>query len=51
MKEPTDPTNIPWRSQTPDGQVLLSMPWEIFVLGVAVLSIFNLFLALRRAQR
>lgn len=37
---------IPWESQTKDGQVLLSMPWEIFVLGVAVLSIINLFLAI-----
>ena len=40
------PAKIPWQSQTPDGQVLLSMPWEIFVLGVAILSIVNLFLAL-----
>ena len=38
--------SIPWQSQTKDGQVLLSMPWEIFVLGVAVLSILNLGLAL-----
>ena len=37
---------IPWQSQTKDGQVLLSMPWEIFVLGVASLSIVNLFLAI-----
>ena len=37
---------IPWGSQTPDGQVFLGLPWEIFVLGVAVLSIINLFLAL-----
>ena len=43
-KAPTD--EIPWRSQTPDGQVLLSMPWEIFVLGVSLLSILNLVLAL-----
>lgn len=41
-----DPEKIPWQSQTPDGQVLLSMPWEIFVLGVAILSIANLFLAI-----
>jgi voltage-gated potassium channel len=41
-----DPAKIPWQSQTPDGQVLLSMPWEIFVLGVAILSIVNLFLAI-----
>ena len=38
--------SIPWQSQTKDGQVLLSMPWEIFVLGVASLSIVNLFLAI-----
>lgn len=44
MKERGDPARIPWQSQTPDGQVLLSMPWEIFVLGCAVLSIVNLFL-------
>jgi Ion transport protein len=37
---------IPWGRQTEDGQVLLSMPWEIFVLGVAVLSIVNLILAI-----
>lgn len=38
--------DIPWGTQTPDGQVLLSMPWEVFVLGVALLSIGNLFLAI-----
>ena len=37
---------IPWNSQTEDGQVLLGMPWEIFVLGCALLSIFNLVLAI-----
>jgi hypothetical protein len=41
-----DPEAIPWQSQTKDGQVLLSMPWEIFVLCVAVLSIVNLGLAI-----
>ncbi len=41
-----DPSRIPWESQTEDGQVLLSMPWEVFVLGVALLSITNLFLAI-----
>jgi voltage-gated potassium channel len=40
-----DIEEIPWSSQTDDGQVLLTMPWEIFVLGVAVLSIVNIFLA------
>jgi voltage-gated potassium channel len=33
---------IPWNSQTEDGQVLLGMAWEIFVLGCAILSIVNL---------
>jgi voltage-gated potassium channel len=44
----TDTTTdaIPWNSQTEDGQVLLGMPWEIFVLGCALLSILNLVLAL-----
>jgi voltage-gated potassium channel len=46
MTTKRDTKAIPWGSQTPDGQVLLSMPWEIFVLGVAVLSIANLVLAL-----
>ncbi len=35
-----------WGMQSADGQVLLSMPWEIFVLAVAILSIVNLVLAL-----
>jgi Ion transport protein len=37
---------VPWNSQTEDGQVLLGMPWEIFVLGCALLSILNLVLAI-----
>lgn len=37
---------IPWNSQTDDGQVLLGMPWEIFVLGCALLSIVNLALVI-----
>ena len=45
MSDEHDPTAIPWNSQTEDGQVLLGMPWEIFVLGCAVLSILNLVLA------
>jgi voltage-gated potassium channel len=40
------PERIPWGSQTPDGQVLLSMPWEVFVFGVSMLSIINMFLVL-----
>ena len=35
---------IPWVSQTKDGQVLLSVSWELFVLGVSILSIVNLCL-------
>ena len=35
---------IEWGSQQSDGQVLLSPPWEIFVLCVSILSVFNLFL-------
>ena len=38
--------DIKWNEQSPDGQVMLSLSWEIFVLGVAVLSIVNLFLAI-----
>jgi voltage-gated potassium channel len=41
-----DAEAIPWNSQTEDGQVLLGMPWEIFVLGCALLSILNLVLAI-----
>lgn len=37
---------IEWNAQSSDGQVMLSMPWEIFVLGVAILSIVNLALAI-----
>ena len=37
--------DITWNSQSEDGQVLLSMPWEVFVLGVACLSILNMVLA------
>jgi voltage-gated potassium channel len=46
MNADTSRERIPWNRQTEDGQVLLSMPWEIFVLGVAILSIVNLFLAI-----
>lgn len=37
---------IRWNAQSEDGQVMLSLPWEIFVLGLALLSIFNLVLAI-----
>jgi hypothetical protein len=46
MTMDADAAKIPWNSQTEDGQVLLGMPWEIFVLGCALLSIFNLVLAI-----
>ena len=46
MSSATRPRKIAWQSQSADGQVLLSMPWEIFVLCVAVLSIVNLVLAI-----
>lgn len=46
MSSEHDVEAIPWSSQTEDGQVLLGMPWEIFVLGCAILSIVNLGLAL-----
>jgi voltage-gated potassium channel len=41
---------IPWNSQTEDGQVLLGMAWEIFVLGCAILSIVNLVLLIVMRQ-
>lgn len=37
--------DIRWNAQSEDGQVMLSLPWEIFVLGLALLSIANLVLA------
>lgn len=46
MTQPKEPEQIPWQRQTPDGQVLLSMPWEVFVLCVALLSIANMFVTL-----
>ena len=38
--------DIEWNAQSADGQVMLTLSWEIFVLGVAILSIINLFLAI-----
>jgi voltage-gated potassium channel len=35
---------IRWNAQSDDGQVMLSLTWEVFVLGVAVMSIINLVL-------
>ena len=46
MTDAPEPDVIPWNSQTDDGQVLLGMPWEIFVLSCALLSILNLVLAI-----
>jgi voltage-gated potassium channel len=34
---------VEWGKQQEDGQVLLSPAWEVFVLGVSLLSVFNLF--------
>jgi voltage-gated potassium channel len=45
MAPEQDAAPIRWNAQSEDGQVMLSMPWEIFVLGVAILSIVNLALA------
>jgi voltage-gated potassium channel len=33
---------IVWESQQPDGAVLLSAAWEVFILGISVLAVFNL---------
>ena len=40
-RKPAD--RIQWESQTPDGNVLLSPSWEVFVLGASILAVFNLF--------
>jgi voltage-gated potassium channel len=45
MTTETKAKRIRWGYQSEDGQVMLSLAWEIFVLGAAVLSIVNLFLA------
>ena len=45
MTEQDHLERIRWNAQSADGQVMLSLPWEIFVLGLAVLSIANLVLA------
>ncbi len=34
---------VEWGKQQDDGQVLLSPAWEVFVLAVSMLSVFNLF--------
>lgn len=33
---------IPWGTQQDNGKVLLSPAWEVFILGVSLLSVFNL---------
>ena len=35
---------IEWGRQQDDGEVLLSPAWEVFILGVSILSVFNLVL-------
>jgi hypothetical protein len=37
---------IEWGKQQDDGEVLLSAAWEVFVLGVSILSIFNMAVVL-----
>ena len=46
MTKPNKLEQIRWNAQSADGQVMLSLPWEIFVLGLALLSIGNLVLLL-----
>ena len=38
--------SVAWEAQTEDGNVLLSPSWEVFVLGVSILSVFNIFFLL-----
>ena len=35
-----------WNRQSEDGRVLLSLPWEVFVLGLSLMSIINIGLML-----
>lgn len=42
MKPQDNLEQIRWNVQSADGQVMLSLAWEVFVLGVAILSIVNL---------
>ncbi len=37
---------IEWGTQQDNGEVLLSAAWEVFVLGVSILSVFNLAVVL-----
>lgn len=45
MSKEDDLDQIRWNAQAEDGQVMLSLAWEMFVLCVAILSIVNLALA------
>jgi len=45
MNQDTKLSRVRWNAQSEDGQVMLSLPWELFVLGLAILSIVNLVLA------
>jgi len=37
---------VEWDTQQLDGEVLLSAAWEVFVLGISLLSVFNLLVVL-----
>jgi voltage-gated potassium channel len=37
---------VDWGRQQKNGEVLLSPSWEVFILGISILSVFNLFLVL-----
>jgi voltage-gated potassium channel len=38
--------SVEWGKQQEDGEVLLSPSWEVFVLGVSILSVFNLLVVI-----
>jgi hypothetical protein len=38
--------SIDWEDQQDNGEVLLSPAWEVFILGVSILSVFNLVIVL-----
>jgi voltage-gated potassium channel len=46
MNGETKLDRVRWNAQAADGQVMLSLPWEIFVMCLAILSIVNLVLAM-----
>ena len=41
---------IEWGKQQPNGEVLLSPAWEVFVLAISILSVFNLFVGCPLSQ-